>query len=127
MTKKIVFSDKAPKPVGPYNQAVRTGNLIFCAGQIPVDPSAGKITATEVTAQTHQVIRNIQAVLSAEKCTLENVVKATVFLKDLNDFAKMNEVYGQYFKNETAPARSTIQVAKLPLDSLVEIEVVAAA
>jgi len=113
--------------VGPYNQAVRTGNLIFCAGQIPIDPQAGKITATDVTAQTHQVIKNIKAVLSAEKCTLENVVKATVFLKDLNDFAKMNEVYGQYFKNETAPARSTIQVAKLPLDSLVEIEVIAAA
>jgi len=126
MTKKIIFSEGAPKPIGPYNQAVKTGNLIFCAGQIPIDPLAGKITATDITAQTHQVLKNIKAVLSAEKCTLDHVVKATVFLKDLNDFAKMNEVYGQYFKNETAPARSTIQAVRLPLDSLVEIEVVAA-
>ena len=125
MTKKIILAEGAPKPIGPYNQAVKTGNLIFCAGQVPIDPQVGKITATDITAQTHQVLRNIKAVLSAEKLTLEHVVKATVFLKDLNDFAKMNEVYGQYFKNETAPARSTVQVVRLPLDSLIEIEVVA--
>lgn len=125
MTKKIIFSESAPKPIGPYNQAVKTGNLIFCAGQIPTDPKAGKITATDITTQTHQVLKNIQAVLSKESLTLEHVVKATVFLKDLNDFAKMNEVYAQYFKSETAPARSTVQVVRLPLDSLVEIEVVA--
>lgn len=125
MTKKIIFSEQAPKPVGPYNQAVKTGNLIFCAGQVPIDPQTGKITAEGITAQTHQVLKNIKAVLSAEALTLEHVVKTTVFMKDLSDFAKMNEVYGQYFKNETAPARSTIQVVRLPLDSLVEIEVIA--
>ena len=125
MTKKIILSEQAPKPIGPYNQAVKTGNLIFCAGQVPIDPKAGKILAEGITAQTHQVLKNIQGVLSAESLTLEHVVKATVFMKDLADFAKMNEVYSQYFKNETAPARSTIQVARLPLDSLVEIEVIA--
>ncbi|HLF17731.1 MAG TPA: RidA family protein [Candidatus Omnitrophota bacterium] len=125
MTKKIIFSKEAPKPIGPYSQAVKTGNLIYCAAQIPIDPQAGKIIAQDITAQTHQVFKNIRAVLSAEGLTLEHVVKTTVFLKDLNDFAKMNEVYAQYFKAETAPARSTVQVARLPMDSLVEIEAIA--
>jgi len=127
MPKKIILSKDAPKPVGPYNQAVRAGDLVFCAGQVPIDPQAGKITATDITAQTHQALKNISAVLSVEKLTLENVVKATVFLKDLGDFAKMNDVYSQYFKTETAPARSTVQVVRLPLDALVEIEVIAQA
>jgi len=127
MTKKIIFSDKAPKPVGPYSQAVRAGQLVFCAGQVPIDPASGKITATDISAQTEQVIKNIQAVLAAENLTLENVVKTTVFMKDLQDFAKMNDVYARHFKAETAPARSTFQVARLPLDALVELEVIAAA
>lgn len=125
MPKKIIFSEQAPKPVGPYHQAIKTGNLIYCAGQIPIDPKTGQIVAGDVSVQAHQVLENIKAVLSAAGSSLEKVVKSTVFLKDLNDFAKMNQVYGQYFKNETAPARSTIQVARLPMDSLVEIEVVA--
>ncbi|MCA9407828.1 MAG: RidA family protein [Candidatus Omnitrophica bacterium] len=125
MNKTIIFSSDAPKPVGPYNQAVKTGNLVFLAGQIPIDPTVGKITATDVAAQTHQIIKNIQAVLTKAGTSLDKVIKTTVFMKDLKDFSQMNEVYAQYFKAETAPARSTIQVAALPLDSLVEIEVVA--
>jgi len=125
MAKKIILSEQAPKPIGPYNQAVKTGNLVFCAGQIALDPKTGKMVEGDVSVQARQVIENIKSVLSAAGTTLDQVVKTTVFLKDLNDFAKMNGVYSQYFKNETAPARSTIQVARLPLDALVEIEVVA--
>lgn len=125
MQKVIIRSEEAPKPVGPYQQAVKAGNLVFLAGQIPLDPKTGDMVPGGVTEQTERVIQNIKAVLKAAGTSLDNVVKATVFLKDLNDFAKMNEVYAKYFAAETAPARSTIQVAKLPKDSLVEIEVVA--
>ena len=124
MSKKIIKTDKASLPVGPYNQAVAIGNLIFTAGQIPLDKQ-GNMVAGGIKEQTEQVIQNLIAVLDKGGSSLEKVVKATVFLKDLNDFAGMNEVYGQYFKSETAPARSTIQVARIPKDSLVEIEVVA--
>ena len=125
MTKKIILSEHAPKPVGPYNQAVRTGNLVFCAGQIPINPKSGKMEAQDITAQTQQIFANIKAVLAAAGTSLEQVVKATVFMKDLSDFGKMNEVYAQHFKSESAPARSTFQVARLPMDALVEIEVIA--
>ena len=124
MSKKIIKTDKASLPVGPYNQAVVIGNLVYTAGQIPLD-KAGNMVAGGVKEQTEQVIANLKAVLEAAGSSLDKVVKATVFMKDLNDFAGMNEVYGKYFKNETAPARSTIQVARIPKDSLVEIEVVA--
>ena len=122
--KEIILSEDAPKPVGPYNQAVKTGNLLFCAGQIPLDV-AGQMVEGGVQEQTKQIFANIQAVLAKAGTSLDKVVKTTVFLKDLNDFAAMNEIYASYFEEATAPARSTIQVAKLPLDSLVEIEVIA--
>src|ERR1700761_2398155 len=124
MSKKIIKTDKASLPVGPYNQAVSTGNLIYTAGQIPLDRQ-GNMVPGGIKEQTEQVIQNLTAVLGAAGSSLEKVVKATVFLKDLNDFAGMNEVYGKYFNAETAPARTTIQVARIPKDSLVEIEVVA--
>lgn len=123
--KKIICSEGAPKPVGPYNQAVRSGNLVFLAGQIPLDPKTGKIRDGGIKEQTAQVMANIKAVLAEAGSSLEKVVKTTVFMKDLKDFAAMNEVYAAHFNVETAPARSTIQVARLPLDALVEIEVVA--
>ena len=124
MSKKIIKTDKASLPVGPYNQAVSIGNLIYTAGQIPLDKQ-GNMVPGGIKEQTEQVIQNLIAVLTHGGSSLENVVKATVFLKDLNDFAGMNEVYARYFKPETAPARSTLQVARIPKDSLVEIEVVA--
>jgi 2-iminobutanoate/2-iminopropanoate deaminase len=124
MSKKIIKTDKASLPVGPYNQAVSIGNLIYTAGQIPLDRQ-GNMVPGGIKEQAEQVIQNLIAVLTQGGSSLDKVVKATVFLKDLNDFAGMNEVYAKYFKSETAPARSTIQVSRIPKDSLVEIEVVA--
>lgn len=126
MPKKIIYSDQAPAPVGPYSQAVKVGTMIFTAGQIPLNLE-GKVVEGGVKEQTHQVFANLKAVLAKAGSSLDDVVKTTVFLKDLNDFAEMNGVYAEYFKEAIAPARSTIQVAKLPLDVLVEIEVVAEA
>lgn len=114
----------APKAVGPYSQAVRCGNLLFCSGQIPIDPAVGQIVATEVEGQTHQVFANIRAVLASQKLTLDSVVKATVFLQSMADFPRVNAVYAAEFGTHK-PARSTVEVAKLPLGSLVEIEVIA--
>jgi 2-iminobutanoate/2-iminopropanoate deaminase len=124
MAKQIIKTEKVNLPVGPYNQGVSTGQLIYTAGQIPLDP-AGNLVSGGIKEQTKQVLENVRNVVEAGGSSLENVIKATVFLKDLNDFAGMNEVYGQYFKAETAPARTTIQVSRIPKDSLVEIEVVA--
>ncbi len=124
MSKKIIKTDKVASPIGPYNQAVVIGNLIYTAGQIPLD-QAGHMIPGSIKEQTEQVIVNLKAVLEHAGSSLDKVVKATVFLKDLNDFAGMNEVYGKYFKAQTAPARSTLEVARIPKDSLVEIEVVA--
>lgn len=121
---KIVSSPNAPAAVGPYSHAIRTGNLLFCSGQIPIDPATGKIEAQDVEGQTRQVIKNIRAVLSAEGVGLEHVVKATVFLQDMADFPKVNPIYEAEFTGHK-PARSTVQVARLPLAALVEIEVVA--
>jgi len=120
----IHSTPNAPAAVGPYSQAVRTGNLLFCAGMLPLVPSSMKIEAAEIEGQTVQVLTNIIALLESTGLTLANVVKSTVFLKDLGDFAKMNTLYAAAF-GEHKPARSTVQVAKLPLDALVEIEVVA--
>jgi 2-iminobutanoate/2-iminopropanoate deaminase len=117
-------TDNAPAAVGPYSQAIRTGNLLFCAGMLPLVPSSMKIEAAEIEGQTQQVLANIQAVLAAAGLSMANVVKSTVFLKDLGDFAKMNALYAAAFADHK-PARSTVQVAKLPLDALVEIEVIA--
>lgn len=123
--RKIIRTDKAPLPVGPYNQAVAFGNLVFTAGQIPIDLKTNEIVGQNASEQARVVLNNLKAVLEAAGSSCEKVIKTTVFLKDLNDFAAMNAVYSEFFKAENAPARSTIQIAKLPKDSLVEIEAVA--
>jgi 2-iminobutanoate/2-iminopropanoate deaminase len=121
---KIVQPVQAPKPLGPYNHAVISGNLVFCAGQIPLDPLTGQVVAGGIEEQTLRVFENIKLVLADAGSSLSRVVKVTVFLKDLNDFAGMNKVYSQYIPSNF-PARSTLQVARIPKDVLVEIEVVA--
>jgi len=121
---KIVKTDKAPAAVGPYSQAVIAGNLVFCAGQIPLDPSTGNVVAGGIEEQTKRVLENLKGVLAGAGTSFERVVKATVFLKSMNDFAGMNKVYAQYFK-ANFPARSTLEVARIPKDCLVEIELVA--
>jgi len=124
--KLIISTPNAPAPVGPYNQAIQAGQLLFVAGQVPLDAVTGKlIPETDVAAQTEQVMKNIQAILVAAGTDLASVVKTTVFLADLADYPAMNQVYGHYFPNETAPARSCVQVARLPLDVRVEIECIA--
>jgi len=122
--KTVIASTEAPAAVGPYSQAIATGNLIFCAGQIPLDPATGNLVEGDVGAQTRRVIENIKAVLAAAGATLDDVVKSTVFLQDMNDFAAMNAIYAEHFQ-APFPARSTIQVARLPKDARVEIEVIA--
>ena len=124
--KKVIATSEAPTAVGPYSQAIAVGNLLFCAGQIPLDPATGELIEGDVTAQTERVLQNVAGVLRANGMTFENVVKSTVFLTDLANFAKMNEVYARYF-TAPFPARSTIQVAGLPKGSSVEIEVTAVA
>ncbi|MFT5106475.1 MAG: 2-iminobutanoate/2-iminopropanoate deaminase [Pseudoalteromonas tetraodonis] len=119
-----IATDKAPAAIGPYSQAMRSGDYLFTSGVIPIDPSNGEIVGDEIGAQVHQVFKNLKAVLEADTMELKNIVKTTVFLKDLGDFQVLNEIYTEYF-GDHKPARSTIQVAKLPLDSLVEIECVA--
>ena len=125
MSKQIINTPLAPAPVGPYQQAVRTGNLIFTAGQIPLDPLTNALVTGSVEDQTRRVLENLKAVIEAGGSSLDRVVKTTVFLRDMNDFQAMNTVYAQYFKTATAPARSTIQVARLPKDAAVEIEAIA--
>lgn len=125
MKRKIVATEAAPKAIGPYNQAVWAGDYLFCAGQIPLDPATGAIVAGGITEQATRVLENINGLLRSQGLTFGNVVKATVFLSDMNNFAAMNEVYAKYFAKDF-PARSTVQVARLPKDALVEIEVTAA-
>jgi 2-iminobutanoate/2-iminopropanoate deaminase len=122
--KTIVRPDQAAPPVGPYSHAVRVGNLLFCAGQIPLDPATGAMVTGDVRQQSQRVMENIKLILESEGLSFEHVVKTTVFLTDLNDFAGMNEVYARYFQRDY-PARSTIQVAALPRGARVEIEVIA--
>jgi 2-iminobutanoate/2-iminopropanoate deaminase len=124
MKREIVTTDKAPRAIGPYSQAVRAGGFVFLSGQIPLNPISGELVAGDVRVQTERVIRNLKAVLEAAGSSLDNVVKTTVFLKDMNDFAAMNEVYTQYF-GKTAPARATVQAARLPKDVSVEIDAIA--
>lgn len=124
--KTVISTDKAPKAVGPYSQAIKANGLVFCAGQIPLDPVTGEMVSGGIQQQTVRVFENIEAVLAAAGSSLGKVVKAQVYLKDLNDFAAMNEVYGSYFPGEY-PARDTFQVAKLPKDALVEISIIALA
>jgi len=123
--KTVIATKDAPAAVGPYSQAIATGDLLFCAGQIPLVPATGELVGNDITEQTRQVCENIKAVLAANGMTFANVVKSTVFLPDLADFAAMNEVYKQYF-TEPYPARSTIGISALPRACRVEIEVIAA-
>jgi len=123
-TKTVIKPSKAAPAVGPYNHAVRTGDLLFCAGQIPLDPANGNLVGGDIKAQTTRVLENVKTILDDQKLTFANVVKSTVFLTNLADFAGMNEVYAKYFTSDF-PARSTIQVAALPKGAIVEIEVVA--
>ena len=124
--KKIISTSEAPAALGPYSQAVRVGSTIYCAGQIPLDPKTGEIVSGGIEAQTRRVMDNITAVLKAEGLSCDNVVKTTIFLADLADFQKVNEIYGSYFK-QAPPARSTVQVAALPKGARVEIETIAVA
>jgi 2-iminobutanoate/2-iminopropanoate deaminase len=124
--KKIISTNDAPAAVGPYSQAVRAGSLVFCAGQIPLDPKSGQIVSQDIAEQTRRVLDNITAVLKAEELTFEHIVKTTIFLIDLSDFQTVNEIYGSYFKQQP-PARSTVQVSALPKGARVEIEAIAMA
>ncbi|WP_256762259.1 RidA family protein [Cohnella sp. WQ 127256] len=124
MALKIISTSDAPAAIGPYAQAVRAGNLIYTSGQIPLTP-AGELVMGTIQEQTHQVLTNLKAVLAAEGASLQDVIKTTVFLKDMNQFAEFNLVYASYFGDHT-PARSTVEVARLPKDVFVEIELIAA-
>ncbi len=127
MSKQVIATGYAPAAIGPYSQAVRVGNLLFTAGQIPLDPETGQVVAGGITAQTARVLDNLTAILAEAGSSLSQVVKTTVFLKDFNDFAAMNAIYGEYFAaaGGEAPARSTVEVSRLPKDVLIEIELVA--
>jgi len=125
MIKTIITTNKAPAPVGPYNQAVRSGGFVFTAGQIPIDPKTGSLITGSIEEQTRCVIENLKALVDAAGSSLDRVVKTTVFLRDMNDFPRMNAIYADYFPAASAPARSTVQVARLPKDVAVEIEAVA--
>ncbi len=122
--KKIISTTEAPAAIGPYSQAVRAGSLVFCAGQVPLDPKTGQIVSEDIVEQTKRVLDSVTAILKAEKLTLANVVKTTVFLADFGDFPKMNEVYATYF-SDSPPARSTVGVSTLPKNARVEIEAIA--
>lgn len=123
--KKIINSEKAPAPIGPYNHAVMVGDLLFISGQIPFDQATETLITTGIENEAKQVMANLQAILEKAEMTFENIVKATIFLTDMNDFAVVNEVYGSYFNKETAPARECIQVVKLPRNVNVEISMIA--
>ena len=124
MKRESISSPDAPKAIGPYSQAIKAGNLLFLSGQIPLDPVSGTVVDGDVTVQTERVFQNIAAVLKAAGATLDHVVRTTVFLADMNEFAAMNAVYGKYV-SDPPPARSTVQVARLPRDVRVEIDVIA--
>lgn len=124
MSREVISTPKAPAAVGPYSQAIRVNNLVFTAGQVAIDPEQGKLIEGDIAAQTRQVLTNLSAVLEAAGSSLSQVLKTTVFLKDIHDFAAMNAVYAEFFP-EKPPARSAVQVAALPLGALVEIEAVA--
>jgi len=124
--KKAIKTDQAPKAIGPYSQGIMAGGLIFVSGQIPLDPVKGEIVGQTIEEQAHQVFKNLRAILEAAGSSLNEVVKATVFLADMNDFSRMNEVYAQYF-SEPYPARAAFQVARLPREAKIEVEVIALA
>src|SRR5882762_7400275 len=122
--KDIIQTDAAPRAIGPYSQAIKAGGFLFASGQIPIDPESGQFVAGGIEEQTEQVLKNLSAVLQAAGSSLERVVKTTVFLADMDEFARMNEVYGKFFK-ENPPARATVEAARLPRDARVEIEAIA--
>ncbi len=122
--KKIIHTAKAPKAIGPYSQAVKVGSWLFISGQIPIDPASGELIKGDIDEQTECVLHNINAILEEAGCSLSDVVKTTIFLKNLKDFEKVNAVYGKYFKEEP-PARATVEVSSLPKDAGVEIETIA--
>lgn len=124
MEKTAICTNNAPSAIGPYSQGIRLGNLVFTSGQVPINPQTGELVAENIKAAAKQSLENVKAVLEASGTSMDNVVKSTVFLKDMNDFASVNEVYAEYF-NGIMPARSAVQVGKLPKDALVEIEVIA--
>ena len=126
MNRETVHTDQAPKAIGPYAQAIKTNGFVYTAGQIPIDPATGELVTGGITAQTRQVMENLKAVLQAAGSSLDQVVKATVFLKQMSDFAAMNDVYAKYFGG-AKPARSTVAVAELPRGALVEIDLIALA
>lgn len=123
--KKIIRTPNAPAPIGPYNQAILSGNTLYISGQTPIDPSTGKLVSGNIKEETLQVMKNLAAILSAAGTTFESVVKASIFVKDMHQFKAVNEVYGQFFAPETAPARETIEVANLPMFVNVEISMIA--
>jgi 2-iminobutanoate/2-iminopropanoate deaminase len=124
--REVIATEQAPQAIGPYSQAIRAQGLIFTSGQIAIDPATAQIIASNVSAQTDRVLKNLSAILQASGSSLEKVLRCTVFLKNMGDFAAMNEVYGRYFK-QSPPARSTVEVARLPKDVLIEIDVIALA
>lgn len=123
--KKIIFTEKAPAPIGPYNQAVLSGNTLYASGQIAINPESGELVTENINDETTQVMKNIAAILEAANMTFENVVKSTIFIMDMNNFGAINAVYGSYFNEKTAPARETVQVACLPKNVNVEISIIA--
>ncbi len=124
--KKIIITDKAPAPIGPYNQAVLTSSgILFVSGQIPLNPENGQLVTSDIIEETRQVMENIKAVLEAADMNFENVVKCSIFLKDMNFFGAVNRMYGEYFSNENAPARECVEVSRLPKDVNVEISCIA--
>jgi 2-iminobutanoate/2-iminopropanoate deaminase len=123
--KTIIFTENAPAPIGPYNQAVLKGNTLYASGQIAINPATGTLVLDTIEAETEQVMQNMKAVLEAAGMTFENIVKTTIFIMDMTDFGKINTVYGSYFNEKTAPARETVQVACLPKNVNVEISMIA--
>ncbi|MDG2431024.1 RidA family protein [Flavobacterium sp.] len=123
--KKVIFTDNAPAPIGPYSQAVLKGDTLYTSGQIAIDPVTNQLITETIEAETKQVMQNMEAVLKAAGMTFDHVVKATIFIMDMNDFARINAVYGSYFDESTAPARETVQVACLPKNVNVEISMIA--
>jgi 2-iminobutanoate/2-iminopropanoate deaminase len=123
--KKIIFTDKAPAPIGPYNQAVLVGNMLYTSGQIAINPLTNELVLDNIETETKQVMENLKAVLEATEMTFENVIKVSIFISDMNNFSKINAIYGAYFNEATAPARETVQVAGLPKNVNVEISAIA--
>lgn len=124
MSKKVIFTEKAPAAIGPYSQAIKTGSFLFASGQIPIDPSTGQMVNSSIEEQTKQVMENVKGLLESMEASMENIVKTTLFITDMNDFPKINEVYSNYFK-QSPPARSCVEVSALPKGAKIEMEFIA--